>query len=139
MPGAYLAATEGRIVTLGIELRSPSLAAHCGCCRQRAIRPGPWPRQSAATVSLDRGIGGPPSPTHQSYSPAFERLPFTARPTAILASSGMKALSSFFGPLVVEKAVLVERNSVANSALEFDELISTIRMAWERTRAGSIN
>ena len=49
---------------------------------------------SAATVSLDRGMGGLRRRTSKLTAPDFERLPRTPCPIASLASSGIKALSS---------------------------------------------
>jgi hypothetical protein len=53
---------------------------------------------------------------------------------ASLASSGIKALSSLFARSWSRKALRVLRKSAANSAQEFDALISTIRIASMRGR-----
>src|SRR4029077_6618079 len=58
-------------------------------------------------------------------------------PTASLASSGIKALSSLFARSWSRNALRVLRNRAANSAQELDELISTMRMASTRGRGGS--
>jgi len=56
---------------------------------------------------------------------------------ASLASSGIKALSSLLARSWSRKALRVLRKSVANSAQEFDELISTMRTASMRGRGDS--
>jgi len=56
---------------------------------------------------------------------------------ASLASSGIKALSSLFARSWSRKALRVLRNRAANSAQEFEELMSTMRIASIRGRGGS--
>src|SRR5262245_1391058 len=56
---------------------------------------------------------------------------------ASLASSGIKALSSLLARSWSRKALRVLRKSAANSAQEFDGLISTMRTASMRGRGGS--
>ena len=70
-------------------------------------------------------------------APDFERLARTPCPIASLASSGMSPLSSALAFSCCRKAVRVWRKSPANSAQEFDELISTTRTASMRGRGGS--
>jgi hypothetical protein len=52
-------------------------------------------------------------------------------------SSGIKALSSLLARSWSRKALRELRKRAANSAQEFDELISTTRMASMRRRGGS--
>src|SRR5215471_12512209 len=77
------------------------------------------------------------SSTSKLTAPDFERLAFTPCPMASLASSGIKALSSLVARSWSRKALRVLRKSAANSAQEFDELISTMRMASMRGRGDS--
>src|SRR5262249_12578641 len=77
------------------------------------------------------------SSTSKLTAPDFDRLAFTPCPMASLASSGIKALSSLLARSWSRKAFRVLLKSAANSAQEFDELISTIRMASRRARGGS--
>src|SRR5438552_6626341 len=65
------------------------------------------------------------SSTSKLTAPDLERLAFTPCPMASLASSGIKALSSPLARSWSIKALRASRNSAANSAQEFDELIST--------------
>ena len=84
------------------------------------------------------GHGRPPSPGHRSSPrPISSAWPRTPWPIASLASSGIKALSSLFARSWSRKASRVLRNSAANSAQEFDALMSTMRMASMRGRGGS--
>src|SRR5215475_10117715 len=76
--------------------------------------------------------------TSKLTAPDLERLPRTPCPIASLTSSGIRALSSFFARSWSKKASRVLRNSAANSAQEFDELISTMRIASMRGRGGSL-
>jgi hypothetical protein len=73
----------------------------------------------------------------QHTAPDFERLAFTPCPIASLASSGIRALSSLFARSWSRKALRVLRKSAANSAQEFDALMSTMRTASMRGRGGS--
>ena len=77
------------------------------------------------------------SSTSKLTAPDFERLAFTPCPMASLASSGIKALSSLLARSWSRKACRLFRKSAANSAQEFDELISTMRTASMRGRDGS--
>src|SRR5262245_19960166 len=69
-------------------------------------------------------------------APDLERFAFTPCPMASLASSGIKALSSLLARSWSRKALRVLRKRAANSAQEFDELISTMRTASMRGRGG---
>src|SRR5262249_45431468 len=77
------------------------------------------------------------SKTSKLTAPDFERFARTPCPIASLASSGMSALSSLFARSWSRKALRVLRNRAANSAQEFDELMSTMRIASIRGRGGS--
>src|SRR6516165_5700784 len=70
-------------------------------------------------------------------APAFDRLARTPWPIASLASSGIRAFSSPLARSWSRKASLVVRNKSANSAHEFDVLMSTIRTASIRGFGGS--
>jgi hypothetical protein len=75
--------------------------------------------------------------TSKLTAPDFERLAFTPCPMASLASSGIKALSWLLARSCSRKALRVLRKSTANSAQEFEALISTMRIASMRGRGGS--
>src|SRR5262245_46716505 len=75
--------------------------------------------------------------TSKLTAPDLERLPRTPCPIASLTSSGISALSSLLARSWSRKASRVLRKSAANSAQEFDELISTIRIASMRGFGGS--
>src|SRR6516162_7166604 len=92
---------------------------------------------SAATVSLDRGMGRLRLQHIKLTAPDFERLALTLCPMASLASSGIRALSSLLARSCSRKAPRVLRKSVANSAQELDALISTMRTASMWGRGGS--
>src|SRR6266487_856141 len=92
-----------------------------------APRPFHWTGAWAASVSS----------TSKLTAPDFERLAFTPCPMASLASSGIKALSSLLARSWSRNALRVLPKSAANSAQEFDALISTMRMASMRGRGGS--
>ena len=77
------------------------------------------------------------SSTSKLTAPDFERLARTPWPIASLASSGISPLSSVLARSWSRKAVRVVRNSAANSAQEFEALMSTIRTASIRGRGGS--
>ena len=62
-------------------------------------------------------------------APDLDRLARTPWPFASLASSGISAFNSVFERSWSRKACLVLRNRPANSAHEFEALISTIRTA----------
>jgi hypothetical protein len=70
-------------------------------------------------------------------APDFDRLARTPWPIASLASSGIKPFNSVFTRSWSKKAGRVLRNKPANSALEFDALMSTIRTAAIRGFGGS--
>ena len=70
-------------------------------------------------------------------APDFERLPRMPCPIASLASSGIKAFNSALDRSCSRKACRVLRKIPANSAQEFDALISTIRTASSRGFGGS--
>src|SRR5205814_5903744 len=81
--------------------------------------------------------GCPPSRTHQSSPPPIATVWPALRVQWPLASSGIKALSSLLARSWSRKALRVLRKSTANSAQEFDALISTMRMASMLGRGGS--
>ena len=68
-------------------------------------------------------------------APDFERLAWMPWPMGSLASSGIRAFSSALDRSCSRNAVL--RNKSANSAQEFDALMSTIRTASIRGFGGS--
>jgi hypothetical protein len=70
-------------------------------------------------------------------APDFERLARRPCPIASLASSGMRAFSSALDRSCSRKACRVSRNKPANSAHEFEPLISMIRTASMRGLGGS--
>ena len=70
-------------------------------------------------------------------APGFERFARIPCPIASFASSGISAFSSAFERSCSRKACRVLRNSPANSAQEFEALMSTIRTASIRGRGGS--
>ena len=110
------------------DLDAPDL---CDGSRSPAPRQGPRPIHwiGAWVASVTR--------TSKLTAPDFERFARTPCPMASLPSSGIRPLSSFFARSWSRKASWVLRNSAANSAQEFDELISTMRMASIRGRGGS--
>src|SRR5262249_47884183 len=92
---------------------------------------------SAATVSLDRGMGHLRLQHIKAHRPRARALGPQPMPDGLLGILGIKALSSLFARSWSRKALRVLRKSAANSAQEFDEFISTIRMASMCGRGGS--
>src|SRR6516162_8504355 len=72
-------------------------------------------------------------------APDFERLARIPWPMASLASSGIKAFSSALDRSCSKKACRVVRKRPANSAQEFDALISTVRTASIRGIGGNLD
>src|SRR5215203_7516426 len=70
-------------------------------------------------------------------APDFDRLALTPWPYASLASSGTSASSSLFAFSCSTNAGRVRQYTAANSAQEFDSLMSTGRTASIRGRGGS--
>jgi hypothetical protein len=70
-------------------------------------------------------------------APDLERLARTPCPMASLASSGIKLFNSALAASCSRKAERVRQKMPANSAQEFEPLISTTRTASMRTRGGS--
>src|SRR5262245_3725330 len=89
---------------------------------------------NAATVSLERGMGRLHLQHIKAHRPRFRALCSHAVPDGLLGILGHQGFELAFGPF---KAFRVLRKSAANSAQEFDELISTMRMASMRGRGGS--
>ena len=69
----------------------------------------------------------------QHHAQRSGKIAFTL---TVLTSSGIKAIS-FFARSWSRNALRVLRKSAANSAQEFDEVISTMRTASMRGRGGS--
>ena len=70
-------------------------------------------------------------------APDFERLARMPCPLASLASSGIRPFSSVLAFSCWRNAPRVCRKTPANSPQEFDELMSTTRIASIRGRGGS--
>src|SRR5262249_39302212 len=87
---------------------------------------------SAATVSLDRGMGRLRLQHIKAHRPGFRAPGFHAVPDRLPGILRYQGFELAFRPFVVEKGARVLRKSAANSAQEFDALISTMRMASMR-------
>src|SRR5262249_40164381 len=92
---------------------------------------------SAATDSLHLGMFGLRREKIEAYRPRLRALPSHSMPDRLPDILRHQCLELVFRPLMVRKASRVLRNSAANSAQEFDALVSTMRIASMRGRGAS--
>src|SRR5262249_10170452 len=92
---------------------------------------------NAATVSLDRGMGGLRLQHIKAHRPRFRAPCFHAMPNGLPGILGHQGFELAFGPLVVEKGAPGVAEERGELRPEFDALISTMRTASMRGRGGS--
>src|SRR5262245_29841568 len=92
---------------------------------------------SAATVSLDRGMGCLRFQQIKAHRPRSRTLGFHTVPDGLPGILRHQGFELALGPFMVEKGTACAAEERGDSAQEFDALISTIRIASTRGRGGS--
>jgi hypothetical protein len=112
--------------------------ALCPCLYTVETDPAKWVASAQRSISESKRIGsGKPVRPFIWPAPDFERFARIPCPIASLASWGISSLSSALDRSCSRKACRVLRNIPADSAQEFEALMSTIRTASMRGFGGS--